>query len=778
MKLVQIAGIVALSIIVAVVSPIGLSTESVARIENRISRVLLNEDLTIHDPIVIERNSDFDTQGWPGNGMESDPYRIENLHITSDSYCISIVNTNAHFVITNCLLEGVATEYASSVYLSNVSMGTIERCTITNKELAVAVYRSQNCNFTHISTENCGFGIYLREYSGYCLVAHCTFPVEWNGVSVDDSHDISIMNNTISGGLQFGVLLENSDDCHIWNNTISGFQWAGARIRRTQNCLFENNTVITTVVPYRTDYKYGIEAENNSGLTILNNILTGDADTSLWLSRYAGARVENNTFDSGVCITSSDIDDLTHDMVNNVVRGKPIFYSEGLTNSILNASEHGQVIIVDAINVTVVGGQFTDLSAPVTISRSVNCSIESISTSGCDVYSFLIQFCTNVTLRNLIITDANGHGIYFDNSKYSKVTNCTISDIHSEGNAKSGIFLEDSCEQSVISGNSIHRIESNGIRVFSSQVTIQDNFVTDASQESLSLFRGNCNVINNNFLDGVVLWHINDKSRLYHNFSGNFIGTKEIGYYSDVNGLDIDGVNLGQLFLIDCSNIVVHDMVTEDLAQGMIIFDCHDGIVENINMSSMQYGIETPFCSNITFQELSICNSAVRGLDIDSSHNLTITDCEFVDNRVGIYAESSHNSTIFQNSILYNGYGIDFSYCFNNTIFGNDIGFSDYYNARDYAGSNTWDNGIDTGNAWSDYSGTGTYLIDGTSNSVDRYPTKLVGPEPTTTPTPEPTSSIPTSPTTSPTPRATGEFVPVVLTVGGVGIGILLLIVV
>ncbi|MHA2191622.1 MAG: right-handed parallel beta-helix repeat-containing protein [Candidatus Thorarchaeota archaeon] len=765
MKPASIAVIVAVSILLSAMSPIGLSSETGVRIENELSQVFSNADLTVHDPIEIVSNTDFETQGWPGNGSANNPYRIENLHITATTHCIKIENTSVEFVITNCLLEGIGD---SGVFLSNVSMGNIENCIITEKGFAIAVHNSQNCTFAYISSEGCGFGINIDTNSVNCLVAHNTMSVDWNGVSVDDSHNISIMNNTISGGHQFGILLDNSDDCHIWNNTISDFQWAGARIMRTQNCLFENNTVITTTVPYRHEYKYGIEAENNSGLTIHNNTLTGVADTSLWLSRYSGARIENNTFDNGVCITSSDIDDLDHDVVNNVVQGKPLFYNEGMTNSILNASEYGQVIIVDAVNVTIAGGQFVDVSSPVTISRSDNCSIEYTSTSGCDVYSILIQFCTNVTLTDLLITDANGHGIFLDNSKHSKVINCTILDIHSEGNVKSGIFLEEYCEHSLVSGNNIHRIESIGIRVYSSEVTIQDNNVT----ESLYLFRGNCNVTNNNFQDGVLFWYGHDVSRLYHNFSSNFMGTKEIGYYRDANDTEIDGANLGQLVLIECSNMVVNNMITEDVAQGMIIFNCSDVTVEHVNMSSMQYGIETTFCDNVSFQELSISNSAIHGLDLDSSHNLTISNCEFIDNRVGIYADSTHNSTISHNLFLHNNYGIRLSICSNNTIFGNDIGYSEYQNAVDDAGSNTWDNGIDTGNAWSDYSGTGTYLIDGSSGSVDRYPTLLESPPMTTTTTPSP----PTSPTSNGEPDNLDGMVYIAL--AGVGAGILVIVVI
>ncbi|MBS3794064.1 MAG: hypothetical protein KGY80_04160, partial [Candidatus Thorarchaeota archaeon] len=32
-----------------------------------------------HDPIIITSNADFESQEWPGNGTQEDPYLIEGL---------------------------------------------------------------------------------------------------------------------------------------------------------------------------------------------------------------------------------------------------------------------------------------------------------------------------------------------------------------------------------------------------------------------------------------------------------------------------------------------------------------------------------------------------------------------------------------------------------------------------------------------------------------------------------------------------------------------------
>lgn len=44
---------------------------------------LLN-NLTEHESIIIKNNDDFILQGFPRNGTSNNPYRIENLNLTSE----------------------------------------------------------------------------------------------------------------------------------------------------------------------------------------------------------------------------------------------------------------------------------------------------------------------------------------------------------------------------------------------------------------------------------------------------------------------------------------------------------------------------------------------------------------------------------------------------------------------------------------------------------------------------------------------------------------------
>ena len=46
------------------------------KVDAQMREDIVTADLTVHPEIVIGSNSDFENQGWPGNGSASDPYQI------------------------------------------------------------------------------------------------------------------------------------------------------------------------------------------------------------------------------------------------------------------------------------------------------------------------------------------------------------------------------------------------------------------------------------------------------------------------------------------------------------------------------------------------------------------------------------------------------------------------------------------------------------------------------------------------------------------------------
>jgi parallel beta-helix repeat protein len=93
----------------------------------------------------------------------------------------------------------------------------------------------------------------------------------------------------------------------------------------------------------------------------------------------------------------------------------------------------------------------------------------------------------------------------------------------------------------------------------------------------------------------------------------------------------------------------------------------------------------------------------------------------------GIVLRETQGSAIFNNTVFNCEVGLfiidstDY-----NWIYGNHIGYNGL-NAEVYNSSVHWDDGVQIGNAWDDYSGDGWYSIPGESEQVDHFPSQFVG---------------------------------------------------
>ena len=122
------------------------------------------------DPILIDNNEDFGPEGYdfPGTGLVYDPYIIEGYTIrTSLETLIHIQDTTAHFIIRNCLLDGIdGSNYG--IYFSNVENGRIEGNNILNTSTGIFFSwtgpSTSNVIVNNVIHDNTGYGI--STYSG------------------------------------------------------------------------------------------------------------------------------------------------------------------------------------------------------------------------------------------------------------------------------------------------------------------------------------------------------------------------------------------------------------------------------------------------------------------------------------------------------------------------------------------------------------------------------------------------------------------------------------
>ena len=89
-------------------------------------------DYVVHDPILILSDTDFETQGWPGNGSAADPYVIEGLWIDAqyDITSIKIWDSTVNYTIRNCHVEASTQNRYGPPASAVGAIGGIVICTI------------------------------------------------------------------------------------------------------------------------------------------------------------------------------------------------------------------------------------------------------------------------------------------------------------------------------------------------------------------------------------------------------------------------------------------------------------------------------------------------------------------------------------------------------------------------------------------------------------------------------------------------------------------------
>ncbi len=185
-----------------------------------ISLNLNPNSLTPHVAIYIDNDGNFSDYGFPGTGALNDPYRIENLNITTaETVGIYISSTSFYFIIQNCYVE-------SDWHGIEISYCYEDKATV------------QNC----IS----------------------------NGIVVTNTDSIDIVDNLFYSGGQAFINIERSDNSNVDNNTLipeNGYASnIGIRLVDSESSMISYNNI--------TKIREGIYIDHCFSSSIINNHLT------------------------------------------------------------------------------------------------------------------------------------------------------------------------------------------------------------------------------------------------------------------------------------------------------------------------------------------------------------------------------------------------------------------------------------------------------------------------------------------------------------------------
>ncbi|MBY9002102.1 MAG: right-handed parallel beta-helix repeat-containing protein [Candidatus Heimdallarchaeota archaeon] len=556
-----------------------------------------------------------------------------------------------------------------------------------------------------------------------------------NGIYITGTTLHFVIQNCYIDALNTGIYVTNvaTNTTRIVNNTCVNNNEYGMRIQQSSDSILINNNC--------TNNYNGFYMSSATGCTLINNTCV-NSRRAIWLSSMTSITLINNT-----CTNNEWGIDLS--LCHNSVL---------INNTLTNCKT----------------GIFQDNSDNVKIENNICTS----STS----YGFLISNSedTNILFNKVM---NNNHGIFITfNSLRSKVVNNTIS----YNTGYSITLLPDS----ILANNTIS-YNVYGLEVLESWLsncTIEYNTFINNENGNNAGICVNTTIRNNYFYnDGLGFSVASVANQLTNTITDNWVNDRELGYFINLNNINIQETIYGQLILINCSEIIVSGQELYNTSTGISVYFCSDITIENnlcyennlqgiyvsssdhtiINENECSYNLENGIyvvSTNVTISDNICLNNTKSGIYFRNLIETNIVYNNCTQNLYGIYAEDSLGGVIFHNLcyknslygiyipkedlspwsiqeiklapsdsclITYNylieniEYGIyvetDNNAIYNNTFYDNNLAGTSQ--AFDSGTGNIWYNAAASqGNYWSDWLGTGSYVIDGSAGSLDLYP--------------------------------------------------------
>ncbi len=549
---------------------------------------------------------------------------------------------------------------------------------------------SLNTNFVGISVSYSFANIINNTCNGAdyygIIIHHSTVNITKNlclytdGISLQYNIYSNITNNYISY-----IDLYMSESCKIINNTLyrigeRDLFGDGISISYSPYCFIKNNSILSSEAR-------GIRFSNSPFSTI----------------------VDNNFMQNGLAIVENSLEKyLSYDVSNNFVNGLLLGYFENQQNHTLIES-FGQIFLINCTNFTIQNKNYSNTSIGIGIYYGSNHTlIENICNN--NNKGIVIYHAESCTIKGNEFKNLERHGIFLENCSYSNISNNSLHDIrvlpfdiidssscvidNNMVNAScfSGISLENSpssrivnntciknnielenCPYSILDNNSILD-NSEGFSLFTSPYSIISNNFCPDTELGLSLtYSGYCNIsfnkfpnnhvgfvsdyssgcnITGNIFDGGVLFKGNDYE--YYNSQivvENIVNNLPLGYLKDQDDLIILPDVYSQLYLINCSNIIVKDQIWDNVTVGCKAILCNNiTLVNNQIKMCNDYGIYLLLTENSTIQNNNFTSKyqySYDGIILIYSNSTSITSnyCNNLSGGIKLYHSNFCNIT-------------------------------------------------------------------------------------------------------------------------------------
>ncbi len=312
--------------------------------------------------------------------------------------------------------------------LIGIHLDTGENCTFSNnavdltEEAGILLLDAPNVIVEYNTVSNTDeYGILLAGCQKALVQENTIIHTLDEGLSCDTCPDLQVLRNVVieseSTGLYFtdspraivfgnevlraddGIYIDTSVNISILENTITEVRYSGITAWGAYNGVIANNTIDA-----RTS-SFGLRVEFTRNATIASNDLTGcgiylgDQPALIWVN---------------------------HTIHDNTVNSKPFLYLISESDLIVSGGDYGQIAMVDCTNITVSGGVFEYCSVPIVIYTGEYIHIEGIESVG-NYYGCIANPAQNLTLIDSHFEGvANGRGLGLYESDDAHVEGCTF----------------------------------------------------------------------------------------------------------------------------------------------------------------------------------------------------------------------------------------------------------------------------------------------------------------------------------------------------------------
>ncbi len=281
---------------------------------------------------------------------------------------------------------------------------------------------------------------------------------------------------------------------------------------------------------------------------------------------------------------------------------------------------------------------------------------------------------TNITIKNITITNCDSYGIYFEDVENSKIESCNLSN--------SEIYLDKSKNNRIVQNT----LKNSEIQLYySNNNDILENILIDGS---VDISYSNYNNINNNIFSSeyptktaIYVYSRNNKieSNLINaTFSG---GIKAQGDYNEIVNNTIIKTEYTAIYVSYSEFVkIAGNKIVEPDSTGIDLYYVFNSQIKNNKLVDVKRGINLGDSDNNFIEDNYIKNKfdSYDSITLSDSKNNTINNNEIVVASDGVYLSESSNNIISNNKISEcDDSGIELSYSYFNKIFNNIINNSD-----------------------------------------------------------------------------------------------------